>query len=57
MKFQRILTAVLIVLLLAHPLYARRTNKKRDLEISVREGKEFYEEKYYMGPLRNGPRC
>ena len=51
MKFQSILTAFLIVALLAQPLYARRRVKPRELETSIKEGKKLYEEMYYMGAI------
>lgn len=51
MRFYSILTAVLIVVLLTQPVYARRKNRQRELEASVSEGRELYEEMCYMGAI------
>ena len=51
MRFKSILTAVLIVVLLTQPVYARRKNKQHELDRSVQEGRELYEEMYYMGAI------
>lgn len=51
LRFYAILAAILIVVLLAQPVYARWKNKQRELERSVQEGRELYEEMYYMGAI------
>ena len=51
MKFYHIITILLCLMLLAQPLYARRKSTQRQLEQSVKEGKELYDEMYYMGAI------
>jgi tetratricopeptide (TPR) repeat protein len=50
-RFYATLAAILIVVLLAQPVYARRKDIQHELKRSVQEGREFYEEMYYMGAI------
>ena len=51
MRFYVSLAVFLILVLLAQPVYARRRSTQRELERAVKEGRELYEEKYYMGAI------
>ena len=51
MLFQRLSILLLLFLLLSQPLHARQRSSPRELERAIREGKELYEEKHYVGAI------